>query len=90
MSIGPFTLTGDVSIVNLASLITLILLGWKLVSHLSKVNDQVEALWQAVMGKGPQDRDSFFYRFAVVEKRVNEIWERRDGERSGGNNWNRQ
>jgi len=67
----------DVSITGAATLLTVIMLAVKVTAHLSKVNDQVEKLWLAVMGAGPQDPASFFYRFANIEQKVTELWERR-------------
>jgi hypothetical protein len=75
-SIGPLRFTGDVSVVGLVTLITLVTMTVKLINHLSRMNQQVADLWSAVMGKGPQDPTSFFNRFAVMESRMGEMWER--------------
>lgn len=76
MNFGPFHLTNDVSITGLVSIITLLVIGVKFVRHIGRVDDRVDALWKAVIGEGPQDSTSFFYRFAVMEERVREMWDR--------------
>lgn len=76
MDLGPFHLTNDVSVTGIASIVTIIIVAAKFIRHLGKVNDRVDALWKAVIGEGPQDNESFFYRFAVMENRVHEMWER--------------
>jgi hypothetical protein len=76
MNLGPFHFTTDVSIGTIASLAVLVTMAFKLFRHLNRVDDRVRDLWTAVMGEGPQDTRSFFYRFAIMETRVTEMWER--------------
>lgn len=76
MNFGPFHLTNDISIGSAAQLIVLIIIAIKFINHLGEVDRKVKSLWVAIMGEGPQDKESFFYRFNTVESRVADMWER--------------
>jgi hypothetical protein len=76
MNLGPLHFSNEINITGVLSLTVLVGMGFKLIRHLTIVNERVEKLWQAVMGEGPQDEHSFFYRFSIMEQRVSELWAR--------------
>jgi hypothetical protein len=74
--IGPFALTGEIGIASLLSFVTLLAIAYRLVRHLTIVDERVAQLWTALMGDGPQDAESFFNRFQALELKVSQIWKR--------------
>ncbi len=80
--VGPFVFTWEISLSGLLTMITLLVMAYKVARHMTIANERVEELWRAIMGKGPEDRNSFFARFHVLENRVRELWERRTNPRA--------